>query len=126
MSLFESLPEISLRDASPILGMAAVGSFLYLFNDNVPLPRWMDKKAQLIGQKNPQKTTTVECPYEYLRQIYGRYHWAPFVHKLAPTLRDDDPPKYQMVLEIMDAIHLCLMLVDDVRRDLLTPYLQIF
>nr|UOH28370.1 AceC [Aspergillus alliaceus] len=94
--------------------MVAVSGFLCFFIDHVPVPRWWDKKAQLIGQKHPESITSFECPYDYIRQIYGKYHWAPFVNKLAPNLRSDDGSKYQMVLEIMDAIHLCLMLVDDI------------
>lgn len=98
-------------------------AFLYFLVDYVPIPRWLDKKAQLVGQMNPQEVTTIECPYEYLRKIYGKHHWAPFVHKLSPSLRDDDHSKYLMVLEIMDAIHLCLMLVDDVRSYFRRPKL---
>ncbi|KAL3452580.1 isoprenoid synthase domain-containing protein [Aspergillus insuetus] len=52
--------------------------------------------------------------WPYLRQIYGKYHWAPFLHKISPNLKNEDPPKYQWILEVMDAIHLCLMLVDDI------------
>lgn len=115
MSSFESLPEMFLQGAGPILGMVAVSSFIYFLVDRVPIPRFFDKKAQLIGKMHPDKITGLECPYEYLREVYGRYHWAPFVHKLSPNLRNDDHSKYLMVLEIMDAIHLCLMLVDDVR-----------
>lgn len=114
MSLFESLFGLFVQGASPMLGMVAVSGFLYLIIDHIHIPRWWDKKAHLVGRKNPERITTLECPYDYLREIYGKYHWTGFVHKLSPTLQNDDPPKYRMVLEIMDAIHLCLMLVDDV------------
>ncbi|PIG79998.1 prenyl transferase AtmC [Aspergillus arachidicola] len=50
----------------------------------------------------------------YIRQIYGTHHWAPFVDKLSPSLKTERPAKYHMILEIMDGIHLCLMLVDDI------------
>ncbi|KAK6835390.1 Geranylgeranyl pyrophosphate synthase atmG [Aspergillus parasiticus] len=50
----------------------------------------------------------------YIRQIYGMHHWAPFVDKLSPNLKAERPAKYHMILEIMDGIHLCLMLVDDI------------
>jgi geranylgeranyldiphosphate transferase len=70
----------------------------------------------MIGPKQPQTITSLECPYSYLRQIYGKYHWAPFLHKISPNLKNEDPLKYQWILEVMDAIHLCLMLVDDVSR----------
>ncbi|KAF7121613.1 hypothetical protein CNMCM5793_009084 [Aspergillus hiratsukae] len=66
------------------------------------------------GKKDPATITSHECPYSYIRQIYGHHHWAPFVEKLSPGLRKDDPAKYEIVNEIMDAIHLCLMLVDDI------------
>jgi geranylgeranyldiphosphate transferase len=97
------------------MGVLAPIFVLYISIDRFPAPRWLSKKAQLIGQKDPASTTSLECPYSYIRQLYGHYHWAPFVHKLSPTLQYDDAAKYKMVLEIMDAIHLCLMLVDDVR-----------
>ncbi|KAJ5968223.1 hypothetical protein N7501_004471 [Penicillium viridicatum] len=114
MSLFDSLFGLFVQGASPMLGMVAVSGFLYLIIDHIHIPRWWDKKAHLVGRKNPERITTLECPYDYLREIYGKYHWTGFVHKLSPTLQNDDPPKYRMVLEIMDAIHLCLMLVDDI------------
>lgn len=80
------------------------------------LPKsWWSKTAYVIGQKQPAKTTSVECPYSYIRQIYGKHHWAAFVRKLSPNLKQNDPIKYEIVNEIMDAMHLCLMLVDDVR-----------
>lgn len=119
MSIFTSLSGMAFPGAGPILGTIAVSSCLYFLFDYVPIPRWWDKNAYLIGQMHPDEITGLECPYAYLRQIYGKYHWAPFVHKISPTLRKDDYPKYVMVLEIMDAIHLCLMLVDDVRTNLL-------
>ncbi|RDH19608.1 terpenoid synthase [Aspergillus niger ATCC 13496] len=77
-----------------------------------PLPT--TKRAWLVGKKQPSRITSLECPYSYIRQIYGKHHWAPFVDKLAPSLKLEDPPKYQLVLEIMDGIHLCLILVDDI------------
>lgn len=117
MSLFVALPELFHHGAGILLGMGVASSVLYFIVDRIPIPRWLNKKAQLIGQTNPEKITGLECPYEYLRGVYGKYHWAPFVHKLSPKLRNDDHSKYIMVLEIMDAIHLCLMLVDDVRKN---------
>lgn len=125
MSLFTNLPEMLRWSAGAVFGVAAVSGFLYFLVDYVPTPRWLDKKAQLVGQMNPQEVTGVECPYEYLRKIYGKHHWAPFVHKLSPGLRDYDHFKYLMVLEIMDSIHLCLMLVDDVRSYFRGPILAL-
>ena len=103
-----------IRILTPILGLALLALLISVLVDRIPPPRWLSKKAQLTGLKNPESITSHECPYAYLRQIYGKHHWAPFVHKLSPSLKTNDPAKYTMVLEIMDAIHLCLMLVDDV------------
>ncbi|KAE8395025.1 terpenoid synthase [Aspergillus alliaceus] len=71
-------------------------------------------KSLLVGKRNPFEITALECPYSYIRQIYGTHHWAPFVDKLSPGLKAEEPAKYHMILEIMDGIHLCLMLVDDI------------
>ncbi|OOQ86348.1 putative Geranylgeranyl diphosphate synthase [Penicillium brasilianum] len=114
MSPFGSLPEIVLQWAGPILGVVVVSSFICVLIDRILIPRLFDKKAQLIGKMNPKEITGLECPYEYFREVYGKYHWASFVHKLSPNLQNDDHSKYLMVLEIMDTIHLCLMLVDDI------------
>ncbi|KAF9888703.1 hypothetical protein FE257_008461 [Aspergillus nanangensis] len=84
------------------------------FLDRMP-PFWpISKKAFMIGKKHPERITSTECAYQYIRNLYGKYHWAPFVNKLDPALKNRDPAKYKMVLEILDAIHLCLMLVDDI------------
>ncbi|KAL4785220.1 isoprenoid synthase domain-containing protein [Aspergillus varians] len=87
---------------------------LYMLLDRLP-PIWpSSRKAMMIGPKQPQNITSFECPYNYLRQIYGKYHWAPFIHKLSPDLKDTNPKKYKWILEVMDTIHLCLMMVDDI------------
>ncbi|KAH8426040.1 uncharacterized protein LDX57_003780 [Aspergillus melleus] len=106
--------DIVIRILTPILSLALPALLISVLVDRIPPPRWLSKKAQLIGLKNPESITSHECPYAYLRQIYGKHHWAPFVHKLSPSLKTNDPAKYTMVLETMDAIHLCLMLVDDI------------
>lgn len=64
-----------------------------------------------------QRVTSVseDCPYEYILNVYGRNHFAGFVRKLSPLLEAEDPKKWRMVLEIMDGVHFCLILVDDVR-----------
>nr|Q9C448.1 RecName: Full=Prenyl transferase paxC; AltName: Full=Paxilline synthesis protein C [Penicillium paxilli]AAK11529.1 PaxC [Penicillium paxilli] len=95
------------------MGVAGSGVLYFLFN-NVPSPRFWLKKTQLIGTENPEGITGYECPYEYLRKSYGKHHWAAFVDKLSPNLQNEDPAKYRMVLETMDVIHLCLMMVDDI------------
>ncbi|KAB8221939.1 terpenoid synthase [Aspergillus novoparasiticus] len=81
--------------------------------DRLP-PLLPSAKRLLVGKKNPSEITSLECPYSYIRQIYGTHHWAPFVDKLSPNLKTERPAKYHMILEIMDGIHLCLMLVDDI------------
>ena len=98
----------------PALCAVVAGCILYGILDCWPRPRWWSKKSQLIGLQSPVQITSLECPYHYLRKIYGHHHWAPFVDKMSPTLKADNPGQYEMILEIMDAIHLCLMLVDDI------------
>lgn len=57
------------------------------------------------------------CPYEYLLQIYGKHHFEPFVRWFAPELQQEDPEKHLLILDIMDAVHFCLILVDDISDD---------
>nr|A0A2I6PJ13.1 RecName: Full=Prenyl transferase nodC; AltName: Full=Nodulisporic acid biosynthesis cluster protein C [Hypoxylon pulicicidum]AUM60067.1 geranylgeranyl transferase [Hypoxylon pulicicidum] len=73
-----------------------------------------DPRERILGSP---KELVPTCPYEYIRNIYGRHHWAPFVAKLAPNLKESDSDRYTMVLEIMDCIHLCLIMVDDITDD---------
>jgi hypothetical protein len=54
------------------------------------------------------------CPYEYLVGIYGCHHFEPFVKGFRPTLKREDPSKYTLILDIMDAVHFALILVDDI------------
>ncbi|RAL03304.1 terpenoid synthase [Aspergillus ibericus CBS 121593] len=108
-SIHRHLPQISL-----IILAALALPFTALVWDRILNPFPTTKRAWLVGKKQPSQITSLECPYSYIRQIYGKHHWAPFVDKLSPSLKFDDPPKYQMILEIMDGIHLCLILVDDI------------
>lgn len=55
-----------------------------------------------------------QCPYEDLVNQYGRHHFQPFVDSLRPSIGRDDPAKYALVLDIMDAVHFCAILVDDI------------
>ena len=57
---------------------------------------------------------TCQCPYEHLVSQYGQQHFRPFVDKLRPSLSTEDPAKYALVLDIMDAVHFCAILVDDI------------
>lgn len=67
--------------------------------------------------KVPSKQASIseDCPYQYLLNIYGRNHFIEFARKLSLDLESSNPKKWRMVLEIMDAVHFCLILVDDVR-----------
>jgi geranylgeranyldiphosphate transferase len=114
MNDFSPLLDFPLFLLTIVLSLSIVLSPTAIIIDRLPQIRFWSKKSYLKGQKEPANITSLECPYSYIRQIYGHYHWAPFVEKLSPTLKDEDPAKYKMVLEIMDTIHLCLMLVDDV------------
>lgn len=64
--------------------------------------------------RKPRPHVSQDCPYEYLLDIYGRHHFAGFVRKLDAQMETRDPTKWQMILEIMDRIHFCLILVDDI------------
>ncbi|KAL8788614.1 MAG: hypothetical protein Q9195_007209 [Heterodermia aff. obscurata] len=64
--------------------------------------------------KAKRPVTTEDCPFEYLLNIYGKHHFAGFVRKLDPSLEATNPDKYNMVNEIMDGVHVCLILVDDI------------
>ena len=73
--------------------------------------------AAIMTRKTPKikvKPIEEDCPYQYVLNIYGRNHFAGFVRKLSPDLEITNPKKWNMVLEIMDALHFCLILVDDV------------
>lgn len=115
MEIFRVVSDTTLQNFALIFCIAGVFGLSYALFERVHVPRWWYMKSQLIGQMSPYQLTGFQCPYEYLRNIYGKHHWAKFVNKLSPNLRHENYPKYLMVLEIMDTIHLCLMLVDDVR-----------
>ncbi|KYK60563.1 prenyl transferase [Drechmeria coniospora] len=62
----------------------------------------------------PRDGDNADCPYEYLVRIYGRHHFASLVNEFQPALRVEDATKYDLVLDIMDAVHFALILVDDI------------
>ena len=62
-------------------------------------------------------TQEAGCPYEYLVEIYGRHHFEPLVEEFQPLLRQQDPAKFDLILDIMDAVHFALILVDDISDD---------
>ncbi|KAI0836663.1 prenyl transferase [Hypoxylon sp. FL0890] len=92
-----------------MLGSVLVAVAVSLLRD-----RWRALKSGNTRMVNSPETSIPKCPYEYTREIYGRHHWAPFVIKLAPNLKESEPKKFTIVLEIMDCIHLCLIMVDDI------------
>ena len=55
-----------------------------------------------------------DCPYEYILQVYDKHHFATLVNVLNPQLGTQDPVLYQLVLDMMDAVHFGAILVDDV------------
>ncbi|KAG6023931.1 hypothetical protein E4U41_001904 [Claviceps citrina] len=72
-----------------------------------------DNRARENGHHQGHENVP-DCPYKYLVGLYGHHHFARFVAAFRPTLREDDAEKYTLVLDIMDAVHLCLILVDDI------------
>lgn len=60
---------------------------------------------------------SLNCPFEYLLSIYGKHHFAPFVKAMKPTLSQEEPSRYELILDIMDAVHFALILVDDISDD---------
>ncbi|MCJ1243268.1 hypothetical protein MMC30_000465 [Trapelia coarctata] len=73
---------------------------------SLPKPRKISRKSI--------RSVPEDCPYEYILNVYGRHHFAGFVRKLSSSLETDNPKKWQMILEIMDGMHFCLILVDDI------------
>lgn len=55
-----------------------------------------------------------ECPYEYILQAYGRHHFSNMIEILDSQLKSRDPSLFELILEILDAIHFGAILVDDV------------
>lgn len=74
-------------------------------------------RKHLEGVSSKESQNIPGCPYEYILQIYGRHHFAPFVKMFKPSLKTEDPDKYALILDIMDAVHFCLILVDDICDD---------
>ncbi|KAI9728830.1 MAG: hypothetical protein M1834_007217 [Cirrosporium novae-zelandiae] len=100
--------------ASVILSILLVIAIVVAVLDRIPPWGPFNKRAWLTVSKPPSTVTPIECPYEYLLGIYGKHHFAPFVKKLSPTLESSNPEKWNIILEIMDSFHFCLILVDDI------------
>ncbi|KAF1996432.1 terpenoid synthase [Amniculicola lignicola CBS 123094] len=61
----------------------------------------------------PEKQA-VDCPYEYILNIYGHHHFKKIIAFLDPNLEKNDPQKHTLILDILDAVHFGAILVDDV------------
>ncbi|KJZ71106.1 hypothetical protein HIM_09525 [Hirsutella minnesotensis 3608] len=87
------------------------GSTLSQVTSSKPVEQYGYCKELPSERKKPDDT---ECPYEYLVKLYGKHHFKPFVKEFQPTLEQDDPVKFNLTLDIMDAVHGALILVDDI------------
>ncbi|KAF2108456.1 isoprenoid synthase domain-containing protein [Lophiotrema nucula] len=76
------------------------------------------QRAVKIGWNNKtlplRKARDLGCPYEYLLNIYGRNHFKRIITFLKPSLQEEDPKLYNLVLEVLDAVHFGAILVDDI------------
>ena len=72
--------------------------------------RTLDNKRTLTATASRE----FECPYEYILQAYGRNHFSNIIDILDPQLESRDPNLFELILEILDAIHFGAILVDDV------------
>jgi hypothetical protein len=115
MDSYEITAIFALRTAIPFVLVCI--TILFAAAVTLPLPIVFRAKVPQNAHKPVKlKPTSVseDCPYKYLLNIYGKYHFAGFVRKLSPSLELSNPKKWHLVLEIMDGIHFCLILVDDV------------
>ena len=76
---------------------------------------WVGATPQVGEEVVPRLTRgDVECPYEYILQVYGRCHFKKLVNILDPTLEAKDPSLFRLILELLDSVHFGAILVDDV------------
>ncbi|KAN0081862.1 Isoprenoid synthase domain containing protein [Elaphomyces granulatus] len=76
---------------------------------------WEGAISQFRQEVVPQLTRGgIECPYEYILQVYGRCHFKKLVNILDPTLEARDPGLFRFILELLDSVHFGAILVDDV------------
>lgn len=74
----------------------------------------IDQGGAFSTRPKPTVQNEITCPYEYILWIYGKRHFSKFVDTLKPNLNSEDPTLYELVLEVMDAVHFGAILVDDV------------
>ncbi|OAA34863.1 prenyl transferase [Metarhizium rileyi] len=109
-------------EAAALVSAFALG---YLVQNKVPFKpsdapvvrHYGYEKGPATEENREDREKLPDCPYEYLLAIYGRHHFAPFVKAFRPELKAEDPDKYALILDIMDAVHFCLILVDDICDD---------
>jgi len=74
----------------------------------------IEPKTPVTSQTNLGLRNGIKCPYEYILYVYGKNHFSRFVDTLKAGLRSQDPGLFELVLQIMDAIHFGAILGDDV------------
>ncbi|KAH8897625.1 prenyl transferase [Thozetella sp. PMI_491] len=126
MLVLTSLPFASGFAVSSIATFVSAFVLGYLLKHPSKLDTGLRRTIQQYGYAKRQKplkklihdnAKAPDCPYEYLLNIYGRHHFAPFVKAFDGELKNRDPEKYTLILDIMDAVHFCLILVDDICDD---------
>ena len=74
----------------------------------------VDQAVMFSHPSKPTLPNETTCPYEYILGTYGQRHFSKFVDSLKPGLKLKDPVLWDLVLEVMDAVHFGAILVDDV------------
>lgn len=75
---------------------------------------WADDVEIKEKLKTQSPLRDIECPYEYILQVYGRHHFTTMVNILDPKLSKKDPVLFKLILDVMDVVHFGAILVDDV------------
>jgi hypothetical protein len=79
------------------------------------LPKlWPLSNSEVNTPSAKRELAGTRCPYEYILNVYGNNHFKKIIQLLDPSLQHEDPSWYELILEIMDAIHFGAILVDDV------------
>ena len=89
-----------------------LSAFLLGITTASPLRKLWQTSTPRVPRK--PKNLQTDCPFEYILKIYGRHHFAPLLRQVAPGLQAKDPKKWRVILDIMDGVHFCLILIDDV------------
>lgn len=101
--------------------LETLGSFVLLWMRVKPLNAKTSKADGTLAPVRahrdaipPKPITKSECPYQYILDVYGRYHFQNIVQVLDADLEKRDGTSFELILELMDAIHFGAILVDDV------------